>query len=233
MKTNSKGIAIIKSLEGCRLTAYKLKGERNYTIGYGHSDATIKAGDTITQAQVDALLVKDLEKFEKYVTTYAVKKFPELNENQFSALVSYCYNRGVGGLKELVNFSDTITDLRNNIVIFWGKNKNYKDALIKRREKETALFCDTSNLVNVSRETFSNLVIPQPTLKRGSRGSQVRYLQVFLNKFSYGLKTDGVFGEKTYKALCVFQSKHPACGNIDGIFGRHTFNVVRDIINRG
>ena len=228
MKTNKKGMNLIKSLEGCRLKAYKLKGERNYTIGYGHSDATIKAGDTITQAQADILLIKDLEKFENYVTKYAVSKFPELNENQFSALVSYCYNRGVGGLKELIKFSDSIIDVRNNIVIFWGKNKNYKDALIKRREKETALFCDTS-FSNVSRET-STLTVPKPVLKRGSRGTQVRYLQEFLNTFKYGLKCDGVFGENTYRALCDFQYRHSDCGGIDGIYGNHTMNVVRNII---
>ena len=140
MKMNSQGLALLKGLEGCKLTAYKLKGERYYTIGYGHYGADVKAGQQISQAQADELLVKDLEKFEKHVNNYAVKKFPELNENQFSSLVSYCYNRGLGGLKELVNNSNTIEAMGNNIVKYWGSAQLYKDALIKRRKKEQALF---------------------------------------------------------------------------------------------
>ena len=140
MKMNTQGLVLLKSLEGCRLEAYKLKGETYYTIGYGHYGADVKKGMKITQAEADALLVKDLEKFEKHVTNYAVKKFPGLNENQFSALVSYCYNRGLGGLKELVNNSDSIYNMANNIVVYWGSNANYKDALIKRRKKEQKLY---------------------------------------------------------------------------------------------
>ena len=140
MKMNSQGLALIKGLEGCKLTAYKLKGERYYTIGYGHYGADVKAGQQISQAQADELLVKDLEKFEKHVTNYAVKKFPELNENQFSALVSYCYNRGLGGLKELVNNSNSVTEMSTNIVKYWGSAQLYKDVLIKRRKKEQTLF---------------------------------------------------------------------------------------------
>ena len=111
-----------------------------HTIGYGHYGADVKKNMTITQAEADALLVKDLEKFEKHVTNCAVKKFPGLNENQFSSLVSYCYNRGLGGLKELVNNSDSISSMGNNIVVYWGSNAIYKDALLKRRKKEQALF---------------------------------------------------------------------------------------------
>lgn len=140
MKMNQQGLVLLKSLEGCRLTAYKLKGERYYTIGYGHYGADVKANQTISQTEADELLVKDLEKFEKHVTNYAVKKFPDLNENQFSALVSYTYNRGLGGLKELVNHSDTIAAMSDNIVKYWGSAELYKDALIKRRKKEKALF---------------------------------------------------------------------------------------------
>ena len=140
MKMNSQGLALLKGLEGCKLTAYKLKGERYYTIGYGHYGADVKARQQISQAQADELLVKDLEKFEKHVNNYAVMKFPELNENQFSALVSYCYNRGLGGLKELVNNSNSIAEMSTNIVKYWGSAQLYKDALIKRRKKEQALF---------------------------------------------------------------------------------------------
>ena len=45
MTTGDKGLALIKQFEGCSLKAYKLPGERYYTIGYGHSfDSAITAG---------------------------------------------------------------------------------------------------------------------------------------------------------------------------------------------
>ena len=67
MEINTKGLELIKSLEGCKLKAYNLKGETNYTIGYGHSSKDIKKGQTITQAEADAYLKNDIVKFEKYV----------------------------------------------------------------------------------------------------------------------------------------------------------------------
>lgn len=219
MEINTNGLEIIKSLEGCKLTAYKLKGETNYTIGYGHSSKDIKKGQTITQAEADAFLKSDLAKFEKYVEKNT--KF-NLNENQFSALVSYTYNRGYKGFKQLMDNTTDISKLADNIVVYWGSNKNYKDALINRRKKERTLF-NTPIITNVSRETL--LYIPKPTLKRGSLGFNVESLQECLNVFGYGLVTDGVFGEKTYKALMDFQYRNNLV--MDGKYGPHTYDKLR------
>ena len=220
METNTKGLELIKSLEGCKLTAYKLKGETNYTIGYGHSSKDIKKGQTITQAEADAFLKADLAKFEKYVEKNT--KF-NLNENQFSALVSYTYNRGYKGFKQLMDNTTNVSNLSDNIVVYWGSNKNYKEALINRRKKERTLF---NTPVNVSRETLS---APAPVLKRGSTGSKVEQLQKCLNMFGYGLVTDGVFGEKTYKALMDFQYRNGLV--IDGKYGTYTYNKLRGKLN--
>ena len=137
---NKEGLALLKSLEGCRLTAYKLSNEKYYTIGYGHYGADVKKGQTITQAEAEALFLKDLEKFEKHVDNVAVKKFGALTPNQHAALTSYCYNRGLGGLRELINNSATLQDVAKNFPIYWGSNQAYKNALINRRKKEQALF---------------------------------------------------------------------------------------------
>ncbi len=220
MNINQDGINLIKSLEGCNLKAYKLKGERNYTIGYGHSDTSIKKDQTITQKEADTLLLNDLKKFEKYVAKNT--KFP-LNDNQFSALVSYTYNRGYKGFKELMSNSKTVSDLSDNIVKYWGSNKNYKTTLINRRKKEKALF---DKPINVSRET---LKVPKPVLWRGSKGIEVANLQKCLNHvFNYGLVIDGHFGNNTYNALCNFQLRYML--TVDGVYGKHTYNKMRDLI---
>lgn len=221
MKINDVGLNLLKSLENCKLTAYKLKGETKYSIGYGHSDSKIKRGQTITQAEADNYLFSDLEKFEKYVEKNT--KF-NLNENQFSALVSYTYNRGYKGFKELMNNTKKVSDLSDNIVKYWGSNTNYKNALINRRKKEKALF-DTP--VNVSRETFFD--IPTKTLKRGNMGTEVVKLQKCLMSLGYPIELWGTFEDSTFRAVCDFQYKNKLL--VDGVVGKHTRDRLRIVLN--
>lgn len=226
MKTNEAGVNLIRLLEGCRHTAYKNKGEKYYTIGFGHYGPDVKATDKITSEKATELLTSDLEKFENYVTKYALKKFPELNVNQFSALVSYTYNRGPKGLQELVRNSSNETELGFNIVVFWGSNKNYEKALKERRRKEQKLFY-TSWVNVVSTSLKPDFPVPKPVLKRGSMGMQVEYLQKFLNiGVKNKLKTDGIFGPKTYNALRAYQDLHGLLS--DGIYGPKTYSKVRE-----
>ena len=85
MKTSQIGVDLIKSFEGCRLAAYKpVPTEKYWTIGYGHYGADVVPGIKITQAQAEAYLKKDLERFENAVTRTGLA----LNQNQFDALVS-------------------------------------------------------------------------------------------------------------------------------------------------
>ena len=139
--TNKLGLDLIKSFEGLKLKAYKLAGESYYTIGYGHSfDKSITADTVWTDDQADDALKKDLKRFEDYVTKYAKQYGLKFNDNQFSALVSYCYNRGPGGLNQLLSHSKNVADVANNIVIYWGSAAKYKVGLIRRRKEERELF---------------------------------------------------------------------------------------------
>ena len=57
-----------------------------------------------------------------------------------------------------------------------------------------------------------------PTIKMKSTGEQVRRLQKFLNWYGdYGLKVDGNCGEKTVKAIKMFQKAEKL--TVDGKFG--------------
>nr|DAI37636.1 MAG TPA: Lysozyme [Bacteriophage sp.] len=92
-KIGQAGLNLIKQFEGCRLTAYQCAAGV-WTIGYGHTSG-VKKGMTITQAQADAYLKQDCEKFEKYVNSAAYVPITEsLNQNQFDALVSFAFNLG-------------------------------------------------------------------------------------------------------------------------------------------
>ena len=91
--TSQNGIELIKSFEGCRLTAYKaVSTEQYYTIGYGHYGSDVYAGMTITQSQAEDMLKNDLKKYEGYVNTFLNNNGIDVNQNQFDALVSFTYN---------------------------------------------------------------------------------------------------------------------------------------------
>lgn len=73
-------------------------------------------------------------------------------------------------------------------------------------------------------------VVAQPTLKSGSTGQQVVYLQQDLNYImSSGLATDGSFGNLTLNALKAFQTKYGLTA--DGIYGTQSYNKMNELIN--
>ena len=69
---------------------------------------------------------------------------------------------------------------------------------------------------------------PNETLKSGSKGTQVKYLQQFLNWYgNYKLATDGIFGPKTLAAVKSFQKKEGLV--VDGIVGIKTRNKMQAV----
>ena len=96
MKINETGLALIKSFEGLRLKAYKCPAGV-WTVGYGHTGKDVKPGMIITEEQAEELLRQDLERFENGVLDLLT--IPELTSNQFSALVSFSFNVGLGNFK--------------------------------------------------------------------------------------------------------------------------------------
>lgn len=133
MKTNQKGIDLIKSFEGCSLVAYKCPANV-WTIGYGHTQG-VTEGMSISQKQADEYLKADLAKYEKYVED---TKLP-LNENQFSALVSFTYNCGNGNLKKLIA-NRTLAEIAEAILLYRKANGVVLNGLVRRREAERELF---------------------------------------------------------------------------------------------
>ena len=95
LKTSQEGISLIKSFEGCELTAYRCSADVP-TIGYGHT-AGVSDGDTCTQEEAETMLANDLVEFEDYVKNYVES---ELQQNEFDALVAWTYNLGPANLKE-------------------------------------------------------------------------------------------------------------------------------------
>ena len=142
MKTNIEGFALIKAAEGCRLKAYPDPGTgaEPFTIGYGHT-RNVNPGDTITKEQADFMLAIDLQKFEDHVSELV--KVP-INENQFAALVSLCYNIGAEALAgstllRLLN-SGAYDNAAAQFLTWNHAGGKVMAGLTRRREAEKALF---------------------------------------------------------------------------------------------
>ena len=145
MKTSNKGKAIIKQYEGFRAKPY-LCPAGVPTIGYGATYYTdgrkVTLRDApISEADADKLLDKMLVKYEDAVNRYV--QVP-INQNQFDALVSFCYNLG----QEALRTSTLLKKLNNkdyngaadaflNWVYAGGKKLQ---GLVNRRTDERKLF---------------------------------------------------------------------------------------------
>ena len=99
MNTSDAGLKLIRSFEGLRLKAYRCPAGI-WTIGYGHTTAAgppeVREGMRITAAEAEAILKRDLERFEAAVS--AMVKVP-LTQAQFDVLVSFAFNCGTAALR--------------------------------------------------------------------------------------------------------------------------------------
>ena len=138
LRINAAGLQIIKDSEGLRLEPYSAGGY-SY-IGYGHQIQADESYTSITEAEAEALLRADLDFFENGVREALTRP---ANENQFSAMVSLAYNKGLYG------FKDTNVLKRFNAGDISGaaddfRNHTGRDApvphLVERRERERMLF---------------------------------------------------------------------------------------------
>lgn len=73
--------------------------------------------------------------------------------------------------------------------------------------------------------------VPNPTLKKGSKGTAVVNLQRFLNWYcNSSLKTDGEFGSKTEKFLKIYQKSEGL--SYDGIYGNASYTRALTYTNQ-
>lgn len=147
---SNEGLQLIKSFEGCRLTAYDDLQPRinltddteiigTLTIGWGYT-SNVYIGQTISQEEADALLLETIKRYVGYVNSYYFVPITEqLNQNQFDALVSFCYNCGQGNLKLLCQ-NRTVEEIAISLRDFTKSKGTVLLGLVRRREAEKLLF---------------------------------------------------------------------------------------------
>ncbi len=139
-RISDQGLELLKAFEGCKLTAYYCAANV-LTIGYGSTGKHIQEGMTITQDEADDLLHKDLKRFMHGVQELVTVP---LTHDQFSALVSFAFNCGLGALEDSTLLKrvnneefEGVADAFN----MWVKGGNkVLQGLVRRRKSEAHLF---------------------------------------------------------------------------------------------
>lgn len=150
MKMSPKGRQLLTAREGNVLTAYQ-DGGGVWTIGVGHTAAAglpkpVK-GMKISAIESDAILSRDLGQYERAVDE-AVQIV--LNQNEFDALVSLCFNIGIGAFRKSTLVKRLNAGNRKAAAeqfLVWNKdNGKTIRGLTTRREGERAQFLSKANL---------------------------------------------------------------------------------------
>ncbi len=134
-----------------------------------------------------------------------------------------------------------------DIVVFWRESKEGTKGhvgIFLGFDIASNIFClggNQGNQVSISTYRIDTVLgfrrvsqinldtIPNPILRIGSRGNEVKKLQSLLNQIGCNVgKPDGVFGQGTANGIKMLQKK----GNVkqDGIYGNLTRNTLESIL---
>ena len=136
MNLSDNGLHLIEQFEGTVLHVY-LDSVNKPTVGVGHLIVpadNLKLGDTITQQQADDFLRSDVASAERAVNALNVP----LTQNQFDALVSFTFNLGAGGLRQLVK--QGMAQVPSRLLLFDHAGGKVVKGLTNRRKAERSLY---------------------------------------------------------------------------------------------
>lgn len=146
MKMSPLGRARLIAREGAKLHAYQ-DSIGVWTIGIGHTSAAgppvVTKGLTIGSEECDRIFARDVVQYEDAVNK-AVKV--RINQNQFDALTSLCFNIGVGNFNKAslvrkLNSGDTIGAADGFLA--WNRaGGKVLQGLVTRRAGERAQFLE-------------------------------------------------------------------------------------------
>ena len=149
MDVNEAGVALVKKFEGFSAKAYLCPAGKP-TIGYG---ATFYAdGKPVTLKDKPITDAEAVKLLQALLAQFAAKLKPlikvDLNDNQFSALVSFAYNVGIGNFQSstlLKHVNAGKFDQAANEFLKWSKARvngvlQPLPGLVKRRVAERGLF---------------------------------------------------------------------------------------------
>lgn len=145
-KIDKVGIDLITKFEGLKLKPY-LCSAKVPTIGFGstryENGVKVKLSDPeITKERAIQLFANTLTQYEEAVDDYTTDK---VNQNQFNALVSFCYNVGANALKnstllKIVNTNVNSEKIKEQFLKWVKANGKTIQGLVNRRNAESELY---------------------------------------------------------------------------------------------
>jgi lysozyme len=146
MKITSEAIQLIKAAEGFRGNAYP-DATGIWTIGYGHTSAAgspiVHQGMVITREEGESILAKDIDIFVRGLRPLLKR---DLTDRQFSALISFAYNVGLGNVARssvltAINAGD-FEAVPRRLALWVKAGGKTLPGLVRRRAAEAAMFAD-------------------------------------------------------------------------------------------
>ena len=172
MHMTEEGLAMIRRFEGFRGAAYRCPAGV-WTIGYGHTSNAgpprVGPGMTMSEAEARRVLADDVERFATGVRAALVR---EVSPEQFSALVSFAFNVGMGAFRSssvlrAVNAGD-FGAVPDRLALWVKARGRTLPGLVRRRAAEA--------------EMFSAVARPTPRQHLSLFGLIARWLRLFMTR---------------------------------------------------
>jgi lysozyme len=139
---SNDGLTLTRNFEGLRLTSYQ-DCAGIWTIGYGHVSAEVRPGLTMTEPEAEALLRQDVASAVACVNRLVTSA---ITQNQFDALVDFCFNAGSGSLAHSTLLKKVNAGDFAGVVAQFGlwvhAGGEAVPGLVRRRQAEAALFAE-------------------------------------------------------------------------------------------
>ena len=198
--TSDAGIALLKSFESLHdgnKTTPQLEPQKDpagyWTLGWGarydiNMQEVTASTPAITLLGAETLLKRDLARFEDIVNKNITRA---LTQNQYDALVSFCYN--LGGLFDLKDKVNNNTITREDFTAYVYAGGVYYKGLFIRRNKEADLYFKTSASSNNTMKSSSSFSLNAEDLKSFGRGvllamagAGIAYVQQYITGQDFG-----------------------------------------------
>lgn len=225
------GLAALKAREGVRLTAYK-DSVGVWTIGYG-STKGVKAGDKITQARAEELLMEDIADHD----IMAFVKVPT-TDNEADALRSIAFNIGLAGAKgstflRRLNAGESRLRVAEAIML-WRKPPE----IISRREAERDQFLTPyATALPKARSTDQvRIAAPPPAAKLSARVAELRASAAHVREYHRQIVGDPSYVVKTADEIDEIASRLEA-GEPETVLAaeaeeKRTLDDIKDAVER-
>lgn len=206
------------------IKTYSLKKDGETALSANFKVKEFKCNDGSDTIKIDLDNVKNLQKIRDHFD-----KGVRIN----SAYRTKAYNAKIGGASSSKHCTGQATDIVISGVdplkiYLYALSIGVRGAILYPNSKFCHIDTRTTKFHAITLDRKTYLLEPTATLKKGSTGSAVKWMQYMLNCAGYNTKVDGNFGAGTVTTVKAFQSKNGLTA--DGSFGAKSLAKLKEIL---